>query len=120
MDVNYEAAEALAARAEALVAADEGLLGDLVARRRELGLTQELVAERMGVSQSAVSQFERYDANPRLSTVRRYALAVGARIVHVVTSDYLEISSQQTRTTIPPLSVSALTVQWGPALVGAR
>ncbi|UIP57673.1 hypothetical protein DSM26151_05380 [Agromyces marinus] len=52
--------------------------------RKRHRLTQETIAERMGVSQPTVAAFERYDANPTLATVRRYALAVGASIDHVV------------------------------------
>ncbi len=64
------------------------MIRDLVAMRVQHKLKQGVVAERMGVSQSAVSQFERYDSNPKLSTVRRYALAVGARIEYRLTDDY--------------------------------
>lgn len=60
---------------------------ELVALRREAGLTQGDVAERMGVSQQAVSKFERYDSDPKLSTVRRYANAVGALVEHRVERD---------------------------------
>ncbi len=55
-----------------------------MAMRKNRGLTQEQVAERMGVSQPAVAAFERYDANPTLATIRRYALAVHASIEHIV------------------------------------
>jgi transcriptional regulator with XRE-family HTH domain len=63
------------------------LLRGLVAMRKNAHLTQADVAERMGVSQPVVSDFERYDANPTLSTIRRYALAVGARTHTQVTAD---------------------------------
>lgn len=57
------------------------LLGELVAARRRAGLTQAEVADRMGVTQSTVSGFETEGADPRLSTLQRYARAVGARVV---------------------------------------
>lgn len=60
---------------------------ELVLLRREAGLSQGDVAERMGISQQAVSKFERYDSDPKLSTVRRYANAVGALITHRVERD---------------------------------
>jgi transcriptional regulator with XRE-family HTH domain len=41
----------------------------------------------MGVSQPTVAGFERYDANPTLSTLRRYALAIGARLETRVIDD---------------------------------
>lgn len=53
------------------------LAGDLVARRTSLGLTQTEVAARMGTSQSAVARMEAGDSDLRLSTVERYAAAVG-------------------------------------------
>jgi ribosome-binding protein aMBF1 (putative translation factor) len=54
-----------------------GLLRELAARRQELGLSQTMVAARMGTSQSALARFEGGESDPRISTVERYALAVG-------------------------------------------
>ena len=71
--------------AKSLATADQELRLALIEARRAAGLTQRDVAEALGISQSAVSQFERYDNDPQLSTVRRYALAVGAAITHQVT-----------------------------------
>ncbi len=70
--------------ADTLVESDDQLLEHLVKLRKDHGLTQSDVAERMGVSQPTVAAFERYDANPTLSTLRRYALAVGGSVHHVV------------------------------------
>lgn len=70
----------LLARARELQAARRGLMEELVDLRDHHGLTQQEVADRMGVSQSAVAQFERYDANPTLGTIQRYALAVEASL----------------------------------------
>lgn len=50
---------------------------DLVAQRTGLGLTQTEVAARMGTSQSAVARVEAGGSDVRLSTVERYAAAVG-------------------------------------------
>lgn len=58
----------------------EGLMEALKDLKKQHNLTQLQVAERMGRTQSFVSQLERYDANPTLSTIRQYALAVGARL----------------------------------------
>lgn len=80
-----EGLNTIEALAELLVDADDSLLAQLVELRKSNGLTQLEVAARMGVSQPTVAAFERYDANPRLSTIRRYALAVGAEITHTVT-----------------------------------
>ncbi|MCU1490558.1 MAG: family transcriptional regulator [Acidimicrobiaceae bacterium] len=54
------------------------LAADLVARRRALGLSQTEVAARMGTSQSAVARLESGAADVRLSTVERYAAALGS------------------------------------------
>jgi hypothetical protein len=48
----------------------------------------------MGVSQPTIAGIESQDNDPRLSTLRRYALAVGAQVQHAVTTrDGLIISS---------------------------
>lgn len=56
------------------------LLGELVATRQELGWSQTAVAARMGTSQSAVARLETGTTDVRLSTLERYAAAVGRRI----------------------------------------
>lgn len=61
-------------------ARDMGLIERLVQVRRDRGLTQRDIAERMGCSQPNVSAFERIGGDPHMSTVRRYAVAVGVRI----------------------------------------
>ena len=56
----------------------EQLLADLVTARRKAGLSQTELAARMGTSQSAVARLESGDADVRLSTLERYAGALGA------------------------------------------
>jgi transcriptional regulator with XRE-family HTH domain len=56
------------------------LLGELVAHRRELGLSQAEVAARMGTSQSAIARLEAQAADLRLSTLERYAAALDRTI----------------------------------------
>lgn len=56
------------------------LLRELAQRRAEQGLTQEVVAERMNTSQSAVARMEAGEIDARLSTVERYAAAVGQKV----------------------------------------
>ena len=58
----------------------QALAESLVARRTKLGLTQTEVAARMGTSQSAVARIESGDADVRLSTLERYAAALGHEI----------------------------------------
>jgi transcriptional regulator with XRE-family HTH domain len=53
------------------------LLAELVSRRRSLGLSQTEVAARMRTSQSAVARLEAVAGDVRLSTLERYAEAVG-------------------------------------------
>lgn len=52
----------------------------LRASRKGAGLTQKDVALAMGTTQSAVSDLERGDTDPQLSTLQRYARATGARL----------------------------------------
>jgi len=56
------------------------LSGQLVALRRDVGLSQAEVAARMGTSQSAVARFEAGDLDVRLSTVERYTTALGGTL----------------------------------------
>jgi transcriptional regulator with XRE-family HTH domain len=46
------------------------------------GLSQREVAEIMNISQQAVAKIERSDSDPKLSTLRRYANAIGLQISH--------------------------------------
>lgn len=74
-------------RASELAKADYRLLLGLIRARREQGLTQQDVADRIGVSQPTIAAFEHQDADPKLSTIRRYANAVGAIVTHSVEID---------------------------------
>ena len=56
------------------------LAATLVARRQDLGLSQTEVAARMRTSQSAVARLESGDADVRLSTLERYAAALGQQL----------------------------------------
>jgi predicted transcriptional regulator len=51
-----------------------------VEQRSRLGLSQTEVAARMGTSQSAVARLESGDADVRLSTLERYAAALGQHL----------------------------------------
>jgi DNA-binding transcriptional regulator YiaG len=55
------------------------LARQLAERRRNAGLTQSQLAQRMGTSQGQVTRFES-GADTRLSTVARYAAAVGMKV----------------------------------------
>lgn len=53
----------------------------LIRRRQELGMSQEALADQMGITQPAVSQFERLGGNPGIMTILNYAHALGVRVV---------------------------------------
>ena len=74
----------LVALATELAAGDERMRYALIEARRGLGLSQRDVARLLGITQASVAAFERYDNDPRLSMLRRYALAVGVTITHDV------------------------------------
>ncbi len=67
---------------EMLEAAQERrrLLRELAARREKAGITQKDVAAVMKTSQSAVARMERGEIDAKLSTVDRYAAAIGHRL----------------------------------------
>lgn len=79
--------ESLERRADLLVDARDRLLEGLVRLRKEHKLSQQTVAERMGVSQPTVAAFERYDANPTVSSIIRYAMAVNVLLDIKVVDD---------------------------------
>jgi len=53
------------------------LIDELVRARQESDLSQTEIAARMGTSQSAVARLESGELDARLSTVERYAAALG-------------------------------------------
>ncbi|HEY1698739.1 MAG TPA: helix-turn-helix transcriptional regulator [Trebonia sp.] len=56
------------------------LVRALAEQRQAAGLSQTEVAARMGTSQSAVARLETGTADARVSTLERYAAAVGCEI----------------------------------------
>jgi ribosome-binding protein aMBF1 (putative translation factor) len=56
------------------------LLRELAAKRERAGVTQKDVAAAMKTSQSAVARMERGEIDAKLSTVDRYAAAIGQRL----------------------------------------
>jgi ribosome-binding protein aMBF1 (putative translation factor) len=56
------------------------LLRELAVRREQLGLSQTVVAARMGTSQSAVARLEAAETDTKLSTLERFAAALGQKI----------------------------------------
>jgi transcriptional regulator with XRE-family HTH domain len=73
--------------------------------RREAGLTQRQLAQRLGISQAAVAQLERPTANPTIATVERALRATNHR---------LELSAVRAK---PSVDISLLqeALHWTPA-----
>jgi DNA-binding XRE family transcriptional regulator len=62
------------------------LVRELAERRRAMGISQTLVAARMGTSQSALARLEAGGSDPRLSTLERYARALGDEVDVILSS----------------------------------
>ena len=114
--------ESLEHRADLLIDAKDRLLEDLVSLRKEHKLSQQTVAERMGVSQPTIAAFERYDANPTMSSIIRYAMAVDALLDIKVVDDcgegvpatwQMTAAAQTTlHVSTPALKTQAITDDW--------
>lgn len=113
------------ARAKLLAREDRQMKADLIDMRQRAGLSQKAVADMLGISQQAVYKFERYDSDPKMSTLRRYANAVGALVEHSVTpdlgqSEHLAAAARwksvatlpQTAITMPAAGRPASTARW--------
>lgn len=59
------------------------LLRELAAKRGEMGLSQKTVAALMGTTQPALARLERGEIDPKLSTLERYAEALGQSLAVV-------------------------------------
>ena len=55
----------------------------IAAWRKYKKLSQEQLADRIGVSQSAVAQMEKIDSKPKLQTLERVAQALGIQIAQL-------------------------------------
>jgi transcriptional regulator with XRE-family HTH domain len=87
------------------------IIDRLIALRRHYRLSQGVVAQRMGVRQPTVSGFETEDSDPRLSTLQRYARAVGAKLRLVVVvpreCDWISVGANVYRGNSPQGSAGA-------------
>lgn len=124
-DVNetlgFDPSSRAARRAQLLASNDRDLLRELIAMRKEQGISQEAVGQAMGITQPSVAAFESHDANPTLATIRRYAHAIGALVQHTVGRDRGQLDepggmdrwstarSDRTVEVDPPRGASALT-----------
>lgn len=57
------------------------LVESLIDKRLAAGLTQKELAEKIGTRQSVISNLEGGEANPTLSTLRKVADALGAKVM---------------------------------------
>lgn len=75
---------AVRAEAERLEREEMPMLDAILAARRDAGLTQAQVAERMGTKAPAVARLEAAlisgTPSPSLATLRKYAAALGKRV----------------------------------------
>jgi len=71
--------------AMALVDNDYNFQLALVDLRKKRGYSIEEIAQRMGVAVEKVQRFESYDYDPKLSELRRYAMAIEILYDHKVT-----------------------------------
>ena len=69
----------LPARVDAVLRRRE-LLRALAEERRTRGLSRTVIAARMGTSEAAVARLEAGEVDPRLSTIERFADALGKRL----------------------------------------
>jgi transcriptional regulator with XRE-family HTH domain len=81
-------------------------VGSLADHRRQAGLSQTEVAARMGTSQSTVARLEAGEVDPRLSTLDRYAQALGGQLQVEVRFGF---GFEATRPTVTELPISVNT-----------
>lgn len=92
-------------RYQDLTMADLLWVSQLVALRKRKGFTQQQVAERMDVDQSAVSKLENINSGRRkisAEQLNRYARAIGAYTAHIVVdadADYSALKQEVERHT---------------------
>lgn len=70
----------LKAHAMEILKEQREFIESLIKIREAKGLSQADVGQLLGLSQSAVAQFEKYDSNPTMGSIRRYAMVFGASI----------------------------------------
>lgn len=82
--LGIDPADPVARRAGEAVGAMFALIAGLVAVRKARGMSVAEVAEAIGKTPQEVSDFETMSSDPHLSMVRRYSVAVGARVSYKV------------------------------------
>ncbi|AIZ16404.1 XRE family transcriptional regulator [Bifidobacterium pseudolongum PV8-2] len=87
MDCSPSEFKTLRRRARRQIDEDKALLQALVRQRKKMHVKQEELAFRMGITQPAVSAIETGNSSPSLSTLGRYANALGYIVTHAVQPD---------------------------------
>lgn len=95
----------------------------LIAKRRARGLSQTQVAVQMGVKQPTVSGIETDESDPRLSTLQRYARAIGVNVCEALGS-LAESQHPGTTQMVPVVRagsyVAGFNVAWGAIPIARR
>lgn len=111
-------------RAKYLARQNRELVAQLVQIRKDAGLTQSQVAQLLGHTQQAVSEFERMLAPVSLSRISNYAQAVGALVSHHVAKDTGQLETHGDRwiqfVELPPASPEDAFTEARPALAYNR
>jgi ribosome-binding protein aMBF1 (putative translation factor) len=68
---------------------------ELIQRRKAAGIPRKVLAERLGVTIKWVDEFEAYWHDPKLSEIRRYALAIGVNVQHKITDPPMPIPADE-------------------------
>lgn len=56
------------------------LIGDLIQRRKEIGLSQSDLAQRTGIRQQVISRIENKECSPTLKNLNKIANALGCNL----------------------------------------
>lgn len=77
------------------------LMSQLVAIRNHRGMSQNDVAERISKNRSQISKLESGETNPTISSLERYAEAVGAHLVRIAVAsecraEWIEVAERVT------------------------
>lgn len=109
MDYTSDRFKEMRQRARQQIEENKAILHLLVRRRRNMDLTQEEIAFRLGITQPAVSAMESGNSSPTLETLGRYANALDCVVHHEIRRNsawgQAKMSLSETTQTMPNESV---------------